>query len=161
MADFWTWLNTPPTVEQVLDPFAVVYLLVFGVGFVASAYLNGPHAAPLAGNAIQREGIVHWSFVGLWIFGPGLFFFGVRALQINPLSMGEPIWLVASVIAAAIAGIRCVQWWRTTYPALIAVGVKDLEIDRSLAQLGTAELATNQPWRVGSPSDFRLPSSDS
>ncbi len=120
MAEFWIWLNTAPTADQVLDPFAVVYLVIFGAGFVASAYLNGPAAAPLSPNAFHREGIVHWSHVGLWIFGPGLFFFGVRALQINPLSMGEPIWLVSSIVAAAIAGIRCVRWWRKTYPALLA-----------------------------------------
>ena len=120
MTEFWIWLNTPPTVDQVLDPFAVVYLVVFGAGFVASAYLHGPDAASISPNAIHRQGIVHWSHVGLWIFGTGLFFFGVRALQINPLSMGEPIWLVSSIAAAAVAGTRCVYWWRKTYPVLMA-----------------------------------------
>ena len=71
-------------------------------------------------NPVRIAGLRHWSHVGLWIFGPGLFFFGVGALQINPLSFGEPIWLVGSVIALVIAGYRCLRWWQTVYPRELA-----------------------------------------
>lgn len=116
MAAFWTWLNTPPTYDQILNPFGAIYLLLFAAGFVVSAWLYGPGAAQLGSNNARTAGLRHWSYVGLWIFGPGLFFFGVGALQINPLSFGEPIWLVGSVIALLIAGFRCVHWWRLVYP---------------------------------------------
>ena len=53
------------------------------------------------------------------MFGAGLFFFGARVMQINPLSFGEPKWLVGSVVAV-IAAARCVDWWRTDYPAELA-----------------------------------------
>ncbi len=33
------------------------------------------------------------------LFGSGLFFFGVRALQIDPLRFAAPIWLVLSLVA--------------------------------------------------------------
>lgn len=168
MTEFWIWLNTPPSLDRVLGPFVVIYALVFTAGLVVSAYLNAPAAAPLAANPIQRAGVAHWSQVGLWIFGPGLFFLGVRLLQINPLSMGEPIWLVCSVIAAVIAGVRCIQWWRTTYPQLLSAeltvhnpspidGARQEWWERDWAggQLGTT--AANRYGHT----DPRLPASDS
>ena len=123
MAAIWSWLNTPPGFREVLDPFGALYLIVFSLGFVVSAYLAGPGADWLARNPIQLAGIQHWAAAGLWIFGAGLFFFGMRALQINPLSFGEPIWMVASVIALLIAVVRCAEWWRTVYPAELAAHV--------------------------------------
>lgn len=121
----WSWLNTPPDTGEVLDPLAALYLVVFAGGFIVSAYLAGLGADQVARNAIQLAGLQQWATVGLWIFGPGLFFFGMRAFQINPLSFGEPIWLVASVIALLIGAVRCVDWWRTVYPAELAARIPD------------------------------------
>ncbi|MFN8590024.1 MAG: hypothetical protein U0031_01095 [Thermomicrobiales bacterium] len=120
MSELWTWLNTPPTYDQVLQPFGALYLIVFAVGFGGSAWLSGDGATRIGRNPAHIAGLRHWSQVGLWIFGPGLFFFGVGALQINPLSFGEPIWLVGSVIALVIAGYRCLRWWQTVYPRELA-----------------------------------------
>jgi hypothetical protein len=58
--------------------------------------------------------------MGLWVFGAGLFFLGVRVIQINPLSFGEPKWLVGSIVAVIFAAARCLDWWRTEYPAELA-----------------------------------------
>ena len=113
----WSWLNTPPGAGEVLDPHSAVYLVVFALGFVVSTYLAGAGAERVARNAIQLAGLQHWATAGLWIFGAGLFFFGMRALQINTLSFGEPLWLAASVMAMLIAVGRCVDWWKTVYPA--------------------------------------------
>jgi hypothetical protein len=92
---------------------------VFAAGFVVSAYVTGPAAERIARDLAQLSGLRHWGGVGLWIFGTGLFFFGMRALQINPLSFGAPIWLLLCTTAAIIFTIRCASWWRTTYPALL------------------------------------------
>jgi hypothetical protein len=114
----WTWLNTPPGVADVLDPFSLIFAAVFALGFLTSAYLAGPDGGKvLAHGDPHAPAIRHWAFVGLWIFGSGLFFFAMRALQINPLSFGEPIWLVASLVALTVAGARFVHWWRTTAAA--------------------------------------------
>lgn len=121
MESVWAWLTTPPAMGEILGPFAAVYLVVFAPGFVVSAYLAGPGAERLARTPVQFVGVSHWATVGLWVFGPGLFFFGVRTLQTNPLSFGEPIRLVGSVIASIVAAVRCAGWWRTVYPARLAL----------------------------------------
>ncbi len=114
----WTWLSTPPGKNEVLDPFGVFCLLLFVPGFVGSAYLTGPGVDRLAKDPIQLAGIRYWASIGLWLFGAGLFFLGGRAMQINPLSFGEPKWLVGSIVALVLATARCVDWWRTDYPAV-------------------------------------------
>lgn len=115
MGSLWTWLNTPPALDDVLDPFTLVYAVVFLTGFVVSAWLSGSGAARLGNDPVQTAGLLHWSNVGLWIFGPGMFFLGVRLLQINPLSFGEPIWMAGSVIALVVAAVRCLRWWRGSF----------------------------------------------
>jgi hypothetical protein len=97
-----------------------LFLVVFAVGFVLAAYVTGPAAEAITRDPTQLSGLRHWGGIGLWIFGAGLFFFGMRALQINPLSFAAPIWIVLSTIAALIFIIRCASWWRTTYPTLLA-----------------------------------------
>jgi hypothetical protein len=117
MGSFWTWLNTPPVMSEVLDPFGLFCLLLLVPGFVVSAYLAGPGAHRLAKDPVQLAGVRYWASIGLWVFGAGLFFFGARVMQINPLSFGEPKWLLCSIIVIVFAAARCLDWWRTDYPA--------------------------------------------
>jgi hypothetical protein len=117
MEQLWTWLSTPPAKGDVLDLFGALCLLLFAPGYLLSAYLAGPGADRLAKDPLQLGGIRRWASIGLWVFGVGLFFFGVRVLQINPLWFGAPIWLVGSIIAVIFAAVRCLDWWRTVYPA--------------------------------------------
>jgi hypothetical protein len=117
MESLWIWLSTSPDKGDVLDAFGVLCLLLFAPGFLVSAYLSGPGADRLAKDPVQLAGIRHCASLGLWAFGAGLFFFGARAMQINPLSFGEPKWLIGSMVAVIFAAARCVDWWRTEYPA--------------------------------------------
>jgi len=117
METLWNWLSTPPGKEEVLDLFGVICLLLFVPGFVVSAYLAGPGADRLAKDPVQLAGARYCASIGLWVFGAGLFFFGARVMQINPLSFGEPKWLLASIIAVIFAAARCIDWWRTEYRA--------------------------------------------
>ncbi len=120
MGSLWTWLNTPPVMGEVLDPFGLFCLVLLVPGFVIFAYLAGPGGDRLAKNPIQLAGFRYCASIGLWLFGAGLFFFGARVMQINPLSFGEPKWLVGSLVALLFAAARCVDWWRTEYPAALA-----------------------------------------
>ena len=120
MGSFWTWLNTPPDKVDVLDPFGLFCLVLLVPGFVISAYLAGPGADQLARDLVQLARVRYWATIGLWVFGAGLFFFGARVMQINPLSFGEPKWLVGCVVAILFAAARCVDWLRPDYPAELA-----------------------------------------
>ena len=117
MEPLWTWLSTPPAKGEVFDLFGVFCILLFASGYVLSAYLAGPGADRLAKDPIQLTGIRYWATIGLWVFGSGLFFFGVRVLQINPLSFAAPIWLIVSLFAIVFTATRCIDWWLTVYPA--------------------------------------------
>jgi hypothetical protein len=120
MEPLWTWLSTPPGKAEVVDLFGAFCLLLFAPGYVLSAYLAGPRADRLGKDPVQIAGIRHWALNGLWVFGAGLVFFGARVLQINPLWFGAPIWLLGSIIAVVFAASRCLDWWRTDYPAELA-----------------------------------------
>jgi hypothetical protein len=117
MESIWTWLSTPPARSEVLDAVGVISFLLFAPGFVVSAYLAGPGAGRVAKDPVQLAGIRYCASIALWVFGAGLFFLSARLMQINPLSFGEPKWLVGSIVALIIAVARCVDWWRTDYPA--------------------------------------------
>ena len=120
MESLWIWLSTPPAKGDVFDAVGVFSLLLFAPGFVVSACLSGPGAVRHAKDPVQLAGIRYCASIGLWVFGAGLFFFGARTIQINPLSFGEPKWLVGSLVAVIFAAARCVDWWRTEYPAELA-----------------------------------------
>ena len=115
MEHIWVWLSTPPARGEVLDALGVFSFLLFAPGFAVSAYLAGPGADRLAKDPVQFGGVRYWASIGQWVFGAGLFFFGARVVQINPLSFGEPKWLLASIAAVILAVARCVDWWRTNY----------------------------------------------
>lgn len=113
MEPLWTWLSTPPAKGEVLDALGLFSFLLFAPGFVVSAYLRGPGAGRLAKDPVQLAGVRYWASIGQWVFGAGLFFFGARVIQINPLSFAEPKWLLASIVAVIFASVRCVERWRT------------------------------------------------
>ena len=113
MESLWTWVNTPPGKDEVLNAFGVFCLLLLVPGFVASAYFAGPGADRVAKDPAQLAGIRYCASIGQWVFGAGLFFFGARVMQINPLSFGEPKWLLGSIVAIIFAASRCADYWRT------------------------------------------------
>ncbi len=143
MQYLWTWLNTPPAFPDVLDPFALAFAAVFTLGFLASAYLAGPAGETLARADREANVIRHWSTVGLWLFGPGLFFLAIRLLQINPLSFGEPIWLVGCVIALLVAALRFAAWRRQIGPTLPERPIEPVSFRRR-RNLGAQDSAV--PW---------------
>jgi hypothetical protein len=98
----WDYLTTPPASDDVLDAFTILYLALFLVGFVVSAYVYyRPWTKPF-GTMFRRTAVVKATGVAMWVFGIGLFFFLIRLLQINPLTFGEPFWMWLSVLAVIV-----------------------------------------------------------
>lgn len=110
------WLISSPSPREAFGPAGLLYLLVFGVGFVATAYLAGPATHQLTDDPARASLLAHRAFIGMIVFGAGLFFIGMRLLQLDGLPFGWPIWLVLSAIAAALYLVQCLRWWRSDRP---------------------------------------------
>jgi hypothetical protein len=89
----WDYLTTTPGSNEVFGPFAVVFLIVFAIGFVVSVVIYSNGGKGIIPDPILRRMARRWSGWALTVFGLGLFFFAIRWLQINPLSFGNRIWL--------------------------------------------------------------------
>jgi hypothetical protein len=92
-----------------LTPLSAVYLAVFLVGFVVSAYRLRGEGCPTAEADATDDRILPCARISLSIFGSGLVFFAMRALQIDPLLLAAPIWMVAAVFALIVTGWRCIE----------------------------------------------------
>lgn len=96
----WDYLTTRPGSNEVFGAFAVLFLVIFGIGFLASLVIySGWVPRAVFPNAVLRKMAHRWSVYGLFVFGIGLFFFLIRLLQINPFTFGYRIWLWLSFLA--------------------------------------------------------------
>ena len=116
MDNLWTRLTSLPPADETFSVLAVLYLVVFAAGFIISVVLANQGSRRLARHPVTRRAIRHCATIGTYVFGAGIFFFGVRALNINPFSFGAPLWMWLSVIAVIIFALYCLRYWRTTYP---------------------------------------------
>lgn len=112
----WDSLTRTPAAADVFSLPALVYFAVFVVGFVGAAYLANQGGRRLASHPVKRRALQHCAGIALYVFGAGLFFFGVRALNINPFSFGSPIWMWLSLVALIGLVVYCYRYWQTTYP---------------------------------------------
>lgn len=113
----WDYMTTPRDVDQVFDVFGIAFLVVFGLGFVASLVLYNHGAGRFTRHPIARRAIRRVTGIATGVFGAGLFFFGIRALQINPFTFGLPLWMWLSAAAALATAGYAVYYARTVYPA--------------------------------------------
>jgi hypothetical protein len=96
-----------------------LYLALFGIGFVVAVLLTGESARRVASHPMTRRMVRRDARIALWIFGAGLFFFGVRALGINPFSFGAPIWLWLCLLALVVAVAYFVVYARRVLPGQV------------------------------------------
>lgn len=99
------WLTTRPSTDVANHWLALLSLALFAVGVIASGFLNSrPGLPPFNGNFTRQFVSRATSVVGT-ICGIGLFFGIIRLLQIDPATLGRPIWIVLTwvVLFAAAA----------------------------------------------------------
>lgn len=89
----WDYLTTTPGPDEVFGPFAIIFLIVFTVGFIASVVLYSTGGKNIIPDPVLRRLSRRWSGWAVAVFTVGLFFFAIRWLQIDPLSFGQRIWL--------------------------------------------------------------------
>jgi len=70
-------------------------------------------------HPLKRRTVRNGAGIALIVFGVGLFFFGIRVLQINPLTFGMRIWLWLSLAAVVVMAAMFAYYLRTRYPAAL------------------------------------------
>jgi hypothetical protein len=119
----WDHLTTQPASDEVLNGFTIVYAAVMLLGFVGAAYLHyRPWTKPF-GKLFRRRSVLRATFLAMWVFGTGLFFFLIRLLQINPFSFGEPIWMWLSLLAVVVMFVIIGMSWNSSRAAAHAAQV--------------------------------------
>jgi hypothetical protein len=105
----WDYLTTVPGENEVFGPFAIIFLIVFGLGFLISIAVYSGGARGVIPDPVLRRMARQWSGWAIAVFGVGLFFFAIRVLQINPLSFGMRLWLWLSWLL--LLGFGCFIAW--------------------------------------------------
>ena len=97
------WLTTRPTPDTANHWLALLSLALFALGVIAAGVISSrPNLPPFNGRQTHKFVSRASSIIG-WISGIGLFFGIIRLLQIDPATLGRPIWIVLTWIAMAAA----------------------------------------------------------
>ena len=114
----WTYLTRVPKGIEAYGPFAIAFVAVFAIGLIASLVLGRWLTRHFRDHALHRRMTRVASQVAAWIFGVGLTFFALRALEM-PL-LGMRLWLWLCVLALVIALGLAVAYRLLRYPAALA-----------------------------------------
>ena len=98
----WDSLTARPASGAVVDGLAAVSLAIFtGMFVVLSLLALRPRLWGLR-RRVGRDQFGRWLSAGLWLSSLGLILLILRFLQIDPLTLSRPVWLVAILIGVAI-----------------------------------------------------------
>lgn len=101
----WEYLTTRPGENEVFGPFAVLYLIAFAIGFLGAIVVYNGGARKIFPNPVLHRMARRWAAYALTIFGLGLFFFAIRALQISLLTFEMRIWMWLCILAVGLLGV--------------------------------------------------------
>jgi len=113
----WDYLTTVPSTDEVFGPFAIFFLVLFGLGFLISVFLYNDGAKRYINHSLKRRMIRRGAGMATIVFAAGLFFFGIRMLQINPFNFGMRIWLWLCLLTALVMLAVFLYYLRTAYPS--------------------------------------------
>jgi len=113
-------LFSPPPPEDVVGPIWLIYLVVFAAGFVLSVAAEGEALSLVVAHPAVRRVVARYARPAAVLFGVGLVLFGVRVLQIDPLRLAAPIWLVLCLVAVVAYLAWARERLRREIPAAIA-----------------------------------------
>ena len=120
VGDLVAALFSPPPPGDVFGPVWLIYLLVFGAGFVLSVAAEGDGLARVLPHPAARRVVARYARPAAVLFGAGLFSFGVRALQIDPFRFAAPIWLLLCLVAVLVYLVWAWGRLRREIPAAVA-----------------------------------------
>ena len=103
----WDYLSTVPGPNEVFGPLAILYLVFFVVGFVVSLVVYNNQGKKLFPNPVIFRLVRRWAGWTSVIFGAGIFFFLIRALQINPFTFAMRFWMWVTLLGPGSSSSCC------------------------------------------------------
>ena len=95
----WDYLSTVPGPNEVFGPLAIIYLAIFAVGFGFSLVVYNNQGKKIFPNPVLFRLFRRWAGWSSFVFGAGIFFFLIRALQINPFTFAMRFWMWVTLVA--------------------------------------------------------------
>lgn len=108
-------LTQVPFQDEILGPLAIVFLIVFGAGFVVALGLSLRPPGRVRAHGLHRRLLQRATSAFMWVFGVGLTFFVLRVLGIPVV--GWRLWLYVSALALLLLIGYLLYYWRARYPA--------------------------------------------
>lgn len=107
MSDLFSWdyLTSAPATADALNNLAIFYAILFAGGFLISSIVSYHPRTPFVAKYFRRRQVTRTANIAMWIFGLGLFFFIIRILQINPLTVGNRLWMILMAVLAIALGV--------------------------------------------------------
>src|SRR5262245_5592916 len=111
----WTQV---PFEDEMKGPLAIGFLIVFAIGFIASAalYLRPPES--IKNHPLKRRTFARFENLLMWTFGFGLVVYAFMLMGLPFL--GWRVWLWVSIIALIAVIGYIIYYWRTTYTPQLA-----------------------------------------
>ena len=94
----WDYLTHLPGPDEVFGPFSTAFLVLFLIGFFVATFLYNEGGRYLTPDPVRRRYLRKYAGFLLIPLILGLFFFGVRILQIDPFTFGRRVWLYLSAL---------------------------------------------------------------
>lgn len=141
----WDYLTTRPGENEVFGPFAVLYLIAFALGFLASIVIYNGGARKLFPNPVLHRMARRWAAYALTIFGLGLFFFAIRALQISLLTFEMRIWMWLCILAVGLLGGYMIYDYSKSYTDAVKAYEEQKRKKQYLRPAGASGVAAFAP----------------
>lgn len=111
----WDYLSTVPGPNEVFGPLAILYLIVFVAGFLICLLIYNNQGKQLFPNPVAYRIVRRWVGWALVAFGAGIFFFLIRALQINPFTFAMRFWMWVTVVALGVIVVLIMADFKRRY----------------------------------------------
>ena len=95
----WDYLSTVPGPNEVFGPLAIIYLALFAIGFGFSLMVYNNQGKKVFPNPVMFRLFRRWAGWASVVFGAGIFFFLIRALQINPFTFAMRFWMWMTLLS--------------------------------------------------------------
>jgi hypothetical protein len=135
----WEYLTRVPKAEEAYGPFAIAFVIVFVVGLATTLVAGRILSRSFKDHALNRRLAARGSQIMAWVFGVGLLFFALRALEI-PL-LGMRLWLYLSALAVLVAIALGIWYMQARYPAALRAH-EEQEQRQQYLRTGTRRRAT-------------------